>query len=918
MLLKWGYRMKDNIYHMVIEFTKNNLDENSNSLYISKKVNLSRNLVSQYLNELFNEHKLLKINTRPVVFYDIEQVEKLNNITLEAFEFKSLAEFKNALVLKEAKDFEKLVGFNESLSTAVNQCKATISYPPNGLPVLLYGPTGTGKSLMAQLMHEYGVNHQFIYINKKFLTVNCSEYANNPELLTANLFGNKKGAYTGADKDNPGLIKLAEGGVLFLDEVHCLKPECQEKLFLFMDKGIYHMVGDNEHWYQSNVRLVFATTEDPEECLLKTLLRRIPIIVTIPSLEDRGVHERVQLIYYILKKEEQRINRNIYISNVVYNILLSTNFEGNIGELKNSIQASCANSFLKSRKDDRVLKIHAYDLPENLMNLSNIKKNIINSDTQSTMISVLDLKKYSSSKREQIKLNNEVIESYALFSDCKINYDNFLEKCFGAINKYYDYIIFKKKTVNNAKLEFIQGIIQNIFDIISSRYGFKISNNDVIAISSYINDYTRHNYELTNYYDNHIREAKGLNDFVSKYLNREYLIAMEIAENIKANMDIELDLILISNLALNLKMINKIADINKRIGVIIAHGYSTASSIADSANKLLGQYVFDAIDMPLNVNTQTVINNLNNYLSKIGNYEELVLLVDMGSLEEIYKGIALQKNSNIGIMNNITTKLALEIGNGIINNISLKDIFEKVKKNSEITYKIINNRLKEKIILCSCASGMGTAEKLKQIFLNSLPQNLPIKVLTYDYSSLIEKRLNDTFFDDYDVLFIVGTLNPNIEGVKFIPIENLIISEAFDELNGYFNQYISEKEILIFKREILKNFSLSNIINNLTILNPNKLLEHVSMAIDKLQDILGIELTNNTCYCLYVHICCLIERLVIGKTKEEYKIDASELDEKKLAFVKNVKNAFSVVKKYYRVEIPIEEIGYIYEYVINN
>ncbi|WP_322459022.1 sigma 54-interacting transcriptional regulator, partial [Clostridium perfringens] len=121
-----------------------------------------------------------------------------------------------------------------------------------------------------------------------------------------------------ADKDTVGLIKAADGGILFLDEVHCLKPECQEKLFLFMDKGIYHMVGDNETWHEANVRLVFATTENPEDVLLKTLLRRIAIIATIPSLEDRPIEERKGIIYHVFKKESENIGKKIRISNAVY------------------------------------------------------------------------------------------------------------------------------------------------------------------------------------------------------------------------------------------------------------------------------------------------------------------------------------------------------------------------------------------------------------------------------------------------------------------------------------------------------------------------------------------------------------------------------------------------------------------------
>lgn len=212
--------MLEKVYAYVVEATKLELSDQGNSLYISEQLQLSRNMVSQYLNQLFAEGRLLKINTRPVVFYDGDTIEDMYGVSLHQREFISLEEFQKALQPHQPQDFEKLIGYDESLASLVNQCKATISYPPSGLPLLLYGPTGTGKSFLAQLMYEYAINQGLIAEDRNFLIVNCSEYANNPELLTANLFGHKKGAFTGADRDNPGLIKLAEGGVLFLDEVH--------------------------------------------------------------------------------------------------------------------------------------------------------------------------------------------------------------------------------------------------------------------------------------------------------------------------------------------------------------------------------------------------------------------------------------------------------------------------------------------------------------------------------------------------------------------------------------------------------------------------------------------------------------------------------------------------------------------------
>ena len=183
---------------------------------MSENLKVSRSQVSVVLNKLVKENKLVRIESKPFCFISVEYLKK-KGISFKAYVYESLDEL---LSNQEKKDFEKLVGVNHSLLQTVKQCKATISYPPSGLPMLLYGPTGTGKSLIAKLTYEWARNHAIIAKDGQFVQVNCSEYANNPELLTANLFGHVKGAFTGAEKDNEGLIALADNGVLFLDVVH--------------------------------------------------------------------------------------------------------------------------------------------------------------------------------------------------------------------------------------------------------------------------------------------------------------------------------------------------------------------------------------------------------------------------------------------------------------------------------------------------------------------------------------------------------------------------------------------------------------------------------------------------------------------------------------------------------------------------
>lgn len=182
-------------------------------------------------------------------------------------------------------EFAQFIGNNASLFPAIEQAKAAVFYPPNGMNMLILGETSVGKSLFAELMYQYAKAIGKLPAQAPFVIFNCADYANNPQLLLAQLFGCKKGAYTGADEDKVGLLEKANHGVLFLDEVHRLPPEGQEIFFTFIDKRIFRRLGETQVERTASVRIFSATTEEPDSSLLHTFNRRFPMVIYLASPE---------------------------------------------------------------------------------------------------------------------------------------------------------------------------------------------------------------------------------------------------------------------------------------------------------------------------------------------------------------------------------------------------------------------------------------------------------------------------------------------------------------------------------------------------------------------------------------------------------------------------------------------------------
>lgn len=905
--------MREEVFLELIKRTKENeIEENKifTAADIAIGLNIGRNTVSQYLNEKVKRQEVIKINTRPVYFFARNVIEEKKGKKCKKDVYESFDEFISCFV-EERKDFENLIGYNNSLASVVDHCKAAVTYP-GGLPILIQGPTGTGKSMIASMMYEYALNQHIIEKDKRFIAVNCSEYANNPELLTTNLFGNVKGAYTGAEEDNDGLIALADGGILFLDEVHCLKAECQEKLFFFMDKQMYHKVGDNDNWYTSKCRLVFATTENPQNALLKTLLRRIPIIITVPSLKKRPLVEKRELIYEIFNKESQRLNKEIFISNLAYQTLMDFDFIGNVGTLKNAIKGACANSFLLN-KELHNLVVKVKDLPEYIFpTLKTMQLKSSAHNTQENLIPITTLNGCLDDSSYILKVYQQVLDVYQKYkknSDC---FENYIGKVELIIERYIDYVMFHGSYQSNTSEEYLLKLLDKIFSIVMNKYSLSIPNNEIKIYSKILLEYSK-NYTDANIWISENKEMiDNMKDELQEHLPRAFNIATEIIDNIKINLDIEVDNLLLFMITVAFEKYQEEGD-SSYGGVILCHGYSTASSIAETVNRMLGQYIFDGIDMEINISIDKIAKLVEEYIKRKSSIKELIFLVDMGSLEAIYKKIKTVFDYNIGIINNVSTGMALEVGNYILQGKCVEEVLQNINEKYKISTHFVKSSTKQKAILTICATGFGAAQKICELLVMSLPRKIDLVIIPYNYKELAENGTKDFIFNRYNVELIVGTLDPKIENIPFMAIESVMMNDEFEVIERIMKEYLNDEELDEFRNNITKNFTLSNIVNHLTILNGEKIINDVVEIVTYLEKDLNQEIDAIKKVGLYIHISCLIERLILKQAITEVSGMEKQLNEEKDRIL-IVKEAFSGVSERYSVEISDIESLFILNY----
>jgi Nif-specific regulatory protein len=263
------------------------------------------------------------------------------------------------LILKEEISrqyrFENIVGQSPKFLTALGIVERVLD---SSVPVLIQGESGTGKELVAKAIHYNGPRKE-----NKFVAQYCGAL---PEtLLESELFGYKKGAFTGASANKMGLFEVADGGTFFLDEIGDISPSIQAKLLRVLQDGEMRRVGDTQSM-KVDVRVISATNRDLWQEVKagrfrEDLFYRLNVVtINLPSLRERQSDIPLLCRHFLLTSQAAQAKNIDQIETKAMELLMEYGWPGNIRELENAV--SYAVVMAKSQT------VRVSDLPEQIRN----------------------------------------------------------------------------------------------------------------------------------------------------------------------------------------------------------------------------------------------------------------------------------------------------------------------------------------------------------------------------------------------------------------------------------------------------------------------------------------------------------------------------------------------------------------------
>lgn len=842
---------------------------------VAEHLGIWQGAAAEALNTLVSQGRLTTAGSRPILYFPAQRPES-TPASAPAHQ-------------QEVPPFSRMIGYNGSLKYQTQMASAALSYPPNGIHTLIIGQTGVGKSLLAAEMGRYLSALRGVQV--PFISFNCAEYSDNPQLLLAQLFGYVRGAFTSAEKDKSGLIELADGGILFLDELHRLPPTGQEMLFTLIDEGFYRRLGDTGN-RTAKVMIVGATTENPSNFLLGTFKRRIPLVIQLSELSERPINERLDIIARFLYEEATRLGRPIHVSYQALKLLVSFRGKNNIGDLRNEIRVACAQSnwaYGKQGEDIGVpLTIDIYNLSRNL------SIHYSPDERADTYFATTGL-----GNGLEIPCDRPISFSPILNSLLPFDFQHFVEqKMFVYRGLGKDVSEAEHLIVTDLEQQYKQhgrstaeggaapaGIIygsiapavwqatNELIQYATIEFGRTYDQGILSSVAYYL--------QQLKSYANAGRIIFSPNSFESaSEFPKEKAFFTKIMPLLKNVLGIELmegEIILLAMLLAQ----TSVSQFQPTVNLLLCGYANSASGIASFANSLLNTGFIKALDMPDNLDAAALRSRI--YSTLGNNFRDTLILCGFNLSPVLERALSQDSLLCFRILPVLDPMIVLECARMILmTNKSIDEIAAKLIAEYTDCLDVAINEPRatirpapdstaggdtddmRDIVITYCITGIGSARVIREILLRDLSVASTIDVLPlgikddiFAVSHKLGKRLK----------LIIGIMNPDIPGVPYISVEQFLNTNGARDLlrsKGIqmpINGDIEVEDLSSMPLDVQLNHLREHLYYFVPSLDIAKVDEAARIIIEQIIRLYQMPLSTDLIVRIYIHCAAMFERI---------------------------------------------------------
>ncbi len=743
---------KDIVLEYMLSQTQNHSgDLRFTTQELSDALQMQRSNLSKLLNELVKEQKIQKTNGRPVYY---------------------------SVMVKDGDScFNKMVGCKSSLKQVVQLTKAALLYPGNPLPILITGPEGAGKSLLASLVYEFAKETGVLSQDAPYVKINGRYLEEETEEQTKDVFFS----------ETDGAVGRAQNGVLFVDHINCLGPDVQNLLL----KQVEAAQTDTNH-----VVLIYSVDDSVNPSQMSLYTSKFSIVVDMPPLYKRTLEERFEMVQSFFRKEAQHMQKSIKISAELLRCLLLYPCQSNVRQLRKDIQLACANGYARNfdaQKDQMEVMIH--DFP------NYVRKGF------------LSYRKYWAQLEQIVPDNYLYIFSEQQTDACQN--ESLVQK--NPRDSFYDMIDHKIRGLKERGMheEEITTIIQSDLD-----YNFCVKNQSMtpkefnkeslskVVDSKIIRCVDRFLKEATVRFDRvypnsvfyavclHLssmlerqnKAQKISNDQILKIVkenNDEYIFCSKFADELEKEFALQypipIDEIVFLTRFICDPQFEEEAE-SKPVVLVAMHGSSTASGIVEVANTLFQDDNIFSFDLRLDIDMQQIYEDFKQTIVDINQGKGVLMLYDMGSLQSMANMVATETGIEIKTVCVPATLIALDASRKASCHSSLEEVYNEVMDSYQQLYPEIEQSYQKaqepQVIITLCMTGEGAAVQMKNYIAQNIHmENTDIVPLAISDREYLLKKVNQ-IQKKQKIVCIVGAYNPELHGIPYIPVSTLFSTPA--------------------------------------------------------------------------------------------------------------------------------------------